>query len=124
MFFHKKSPAPIKRFSLKRRSKKTGLPPGTPVLIGETEGRPVKISVISYTASDIQEKSITDPSECGEWRQKQGITWINIDGIYDLGILEKIGVSFDLHPLVREDIVNTDQRPKIEDYETYATGKC
>ncbi len=119
MIFRKKGPPPIKRFSLKRRSQKSGLPPGTPVLIGDSDARPVHISVITYTSTEIEEKSITDPAESSDWRQKPGITWINVDGIHDLSILEKIGASFDLHPLVREDIVNTDQRPKIEDYETY-----
>jgi magnesium transporter len=47
------------------------------------------------------------------------VTWINIDGLHQIEILEKIGECYGLHPLVLEDILNTDQRPKMEDYGDY-----
>ena len=46
-------------------------------------------------------------------------TWVNIDGLHRLDIIEKTGQLFNLHPLTLEDIVNTGQFPKIEDYEDY-----
>jgi len=53
------------------------------------------------------------------FKAKPTVTWINIDGIHQLDIIEKIGKHFHLHPLILEDIVNTEQRPKMEDFEDY-----
>jgi len=47
------------------------------------------------------------------------VTWINIDGLHEVDVIEKIGKNFGLHPLVMEDILHTDQRPKMEDFEKY-----
>ena len=44
-------------------------------------------------------------------------TWINVDGLHNIETIEKIGKNFELHPLILEDILNTGQRPKCEDYE-------
>ena len=52
-------------------------------------------------------------------KNKQGIIWLNIDGLQDIKLFEDIGGIFGLHPLVLEDILNTDQRPKMEDYSDY-----
>jgi magnesium transporter len=47
------------------------------------------------------------------------VTWINIDGVHDVEVIEKIGRHFDIHPLVLEDILHTGQRPKMENFESY-----
>lgn len=104
---------------MKKRSKKAGLPPGTPVHIGETRHNDVKISVLDYDEIHLEEKKSVSADECLIFREKPTVTWINIEGLHKLDILEKIGECFGLHPLVLEDIVNTDQRPKMEDYGNY-----
>jgi magnesium transporter len=57
--------------------------------------------------------------ECFPFKDTPTVTWINIDGIHDVNIIEKIGNHFDLHALILEDILHTDQRPKYEDFENY-----
>lgn len=57
--------------------------------------------------------------ECYPFKEKPTVTWINIDGIHDVDIIERIGKNYGIHPLLLEDIVNTEQRPKIEDFEDY-----
>ena len=57
--------------------------------------------------------------ECFLFKDKPTVTWINIDGLHQVEILEKLGECYGLHPLVLEDILNTDQRPKMEDYGEY-----
>ena len=47
------------------------------------------------------------------------MTWINIDGLHEVEIIETIGTHFDIHPLILEDILHTGQRPKFEDFEKY-----
>ena len=104
---------------IKKRSKKVGLPPGTLVHIGEKKTEKVRITIIDYDEASFEEKQIKTIEECFPFKDKTTVTWINIDGIHDIKIIEKIGKHFDLHPLILEDIVNTEQRPKIEDFGDY-----
>ena len=95
------------------------MPPGTLVHIGKERTESVKITVIDYDEQTFQEKEVKKLEECFELKSTSTVSWINIDGIHNVEIIEKIGKAFDLHPLVLEDIVNTGQRPKFEDYESY-----
>jgi magnesium transporter len=103
----------------KRRSRKSGLPPGTPVHIGERKREQVRITVMDYDESHFEEKEAKTAEECFPFRDKPTVTWINVDGLHDVEVIEKIGTHFNLHPLVLEDILNTDQRPKMEDLGDY-----
>lgn len=102
-----------------RRSKKAGLPPGSMVHIGEKKSEWVKITLIRYDKKIFTEKEIKKLKECGKVRNKKKVTWINVSGIHNTKAIEEIGKCFNLHPLLLEDIVNTDQRPKMEDYGGY-----
>jgi len=104
---------------LKKRSKKVGLPPGTLVHIGEKKIDTVKITIIDYDEKQFQEKEVKTIEECFPFKDKPTVTWINIAGLHQVDIIEKLGNHFDLHPLLLEDIVNTEQRPKIEDFGEY-----
>lgn len=79
----------------------------------------VKVTIIDYNEAQSQEKEAVTIEECLAFRDTATVTWINVDGLSQIEILEKLGNCFGLHPLVLEDISNTDQRPKIEDYESY-----
>ena len=105
--------------SLRRKSKKAGLPPGTLIHVGEPKTERVKITVIDYDEANLQEKEIAKVDECYPFKEKPTVTWINIDGIHDVDVISKIGKNYGIHPLMLEDIVNTEQRPKIEDFEDY-----
>jgi magnesium transporter len=104
---------------IKRISKKAGLPPGTLVPIGEGSGGEVGITLFDYTPENYEERRLEKPEECFEYRGKPSVSWINVDGIQDVEVVRKIGSHFGLHPLVMEDIVNSAQRPKAEDFGDY-----
>ena len=104
---------------IKKRSRKAGLPPGTLIHIGEKKVEELKITVINYDETHFQEREIKTIEECFVYKDKPTVTWINIDGLHQVEILEKLGNCYELHPLVLEDILNTDQRPKMEDYGEY-----
>ena len=104
---------------IKKRSQKAGLPPGTLIHIGEQRAEAPKITVIDYDDSSFQEKELKTVEECFSYKDKPTMTWINIDGLHQKDVLEKLSGCFGFHPLVMEDIMNTDQRPKIEDYADY-----
>jgi magnesium transporter len=102
--------------SIKRTSKKAGLPPGTLVHIGEKKVEQVKITIIDYNESQVRERVAEKIEECFAFKDTPTVTWINIDGIHQVDVIEKIGNCYNLHPLILEDILNTGQRPKIEDF--------
>ncbi len=104
---------------IKKRSKKAGLPPGTLVHIGEKKAETLKITVMDYDETHFQEREIKTIEECFVFKNAPTVTWINIDGLHRTEILEKLGECYGFHPLVLEDILNTDQRPKMEDYGDY-----
>ncbi|MFH1541566.1 MAG: magnesium/cobalt transporter CorA [bacterium] len=105
--------------SYKRLSKTKGLPPGTLMHVGEQRDENVKITVIDYNENDFQLSPVKSAEECFPYRDRESVTWINVDGVHQTDIIAKLGSHFGLHPLVLEDIVNTDQRPKLEDHESY-----
>ncbi len=104
---------------MKRVSKKVGLSPGTLVHIGEKKIEQVRIRVIDYDEQHIEERDVKTIEECLPYKDTPGTTWINIDGLHETDVIEKIGKHFNLHPLILEDILNTDQRPKMDDHDEY-----
>lgn len=104
---------------IKKSSKKIGLPPGTLVHVGERKIERTRIRIIDYDETNLQEKEVKTIEECFPFKEEPTVTWINIDGLHEVGIIEKIGNHFDIHPLILEDIVHTGQRPKMEDHENY-----
>ncbi len=103
----------------KTLSKKSGLPPGTLVHIGKERTEKVKINIIDYDEGSYEEIDAERIDDCFPFKEKSTMTWINIDGIHQVDIIEKIGSHFNIHPLVCEDIVNTGQRPKMEAFDDY-----
>ena len=102
-----------------KRVKKTGLPPGTPVFVGDKKTESTKITILDYDETQFQEREIKEIDECFPFKETSTVTWINVDGVHDAGLIQKLGNNFDLHPLIIEDIVHTQQRPKMEESESY-----
>ena len=103
---------------VQKRSKKTGLPPGSLVHIGERKPGKVTLHIFRYNAAGCEElqperaDQLSPPSD-------ESVVWINVGGVHDVQVLETLGKQFSLHPLLLEDVANTDQRPKLDDYEEY-----
>jgi magnesium transporter len=104
---------------LKRRSKKAGLPPGTLVFVGEHRPEPAVVSVIDFSPESLEERVLADPAGALAPRKAATVSWINVDGVHDVGVVRTICEGFGIHPLVQEDVVNTAQRAKVEDYGDY-----
>ncbi len=97
------------------RSEKLGLSPGTLMHVGEKRTGKIRITVIDYDAAGFLEKEVASVEECFPFKETATVTWINVDGVHDASVIEKLGERFDIHPLVLEDIMTTSQRPKAED---------
>jgi magnesium transporter len=104
---------------IKKRSVKAGLPPGSLVYVGDKRTEQANITVIEYGEGVFLEKSLKELSECFPCRDSSTVTWIDVDLVHQVDLVARIGECFGLHPLVVEDILNTDQRPKMEDFGDY-----
>ena len=102
-----------------KQSKKAGLPPGTLVHVGKKKATRVQIRVIDFDPQNISERQCDKIGDCFAYRDSDRISWINIDGIHDVSVIQSIGDHFGLHPLMLEDVMNTEHRPKSEEYENY-----
>jgi magnesium transporter len=103
----------------RRLPKEAGAPPGTLVHVGKKKIDKPKITVITYDTGKSERKEVETAEECFKYKGGRGKVWINIDGLHDTGFISKLGSHYGIHPLVLEDIVNTTQRPKFEDFESY-----
>lgn len=98
---------------------KTGMSPGTMVFIGERKQEHARIEVISFSDATLNELHDVSADQCRNFSKTPGVTWINVNGIHDIALIAALGTCFDLHPLTLEDIVNTSQRLKIEEFPNY-----
>lgn len=87
--------------------------------MGKESTLSVSMQVIDYSKDTFVERSLEKIEECFPFRDTGTISWINIDGVHDPNIIEAIGAHFGIHPLVLEDIMHTNQRPKMEVFEDY-----
>ncbi len=96
-----------------------GTAPGTLRAHEEKRADQVRVTVIHYDPSGVEEREIETPEECDPYSERPGVTWINVEGLTNVAMLESLGRTFGLHPLALEDVLNCGQRPKIEDYGDY-----
>jgi magnesium transporter len=102
-----------------RETAKAGLPPGTMVHIGKQRQAPARLTLMEYDAQQFTEEELSTPEACLPFLDAPTITWLNIAGLNDLEAIAVIGQHLNLHPLLLEDLVDTSQRPKVEDYGAY-----
>lgn len=100
-------------------SQKAGMPPGTIVYVGKSAPEETFIDLISFNTGTFAEKNSIDASHCAEEIRTDSVCWINIVGLKDSASIQNICSQFNIHPLTIEDILNTNQRPKVEFYDDY-----
>jgi magnesium transporter len=102
---------------LKKREENKGLAPGSLIFIGQKKVENLRIRVIDYDKNRLLEDELKAVSDGTEFTKTNTVTWINVDGLHDLDVIKEIADSFELHPLLVEDILNTGQRPKLEEFD-------
>ncbi|MFA6810659.1 MAG: CorA family divalent cation transporter, partial [Desulfoplanes sp.] len=103
-----------------RGSKKIGQRPGSLIHVGTERTGKARITVFSYTPQGLLSEHEVPEKEIAVWRTEEpSVLWMNMDGIHDIEMLKTIGNVFTIHPLTLEDILNTEHRPKMEEYDTY-----
>ncbi|MGD8804073.1 MAG: CorA family divalent cation transporter, partial [Gammaproteobacteria bacterium] len=105
--------------SMSNISEKSGMPPGSLVHVGNILNKKSRITLIDYSRESTEEEAISTIDEILPYKDKDTVTWVNIEGLKNIALIESIGTAFNIHPLVLEDILNTHQRPKFEEYDNY-----
>jgi magnesium transporter len=105
-----------------RRHKKVGKAPGTITYMGHREAIETKVTIIEYTDGFSKVHFPGDIEQIAAHKDTPTTSWVNIVGLSDESFIEKVGAHFGLNPLILEDIVNTQQRPKIDEYKDYIFG--
>ncbi len=100
-------------------SGKKGFPPGTLVHVGSVYTDTIEIQRTDFDASGAESREVERLEDLFPFQPLREIAWIEIGGIHDVKVIEQLGQQFSIHPLVLEDILNTTQRPKFEEYDDY-----
>ncbi|NTU97208.1 MAG: magnesium/cobalt transporter CorA [Chlorobiaceae bacterium] len=110
-------PAGMKKV-MRGMTKTVGKDPGTLLHTGERKTGEPRITVFGYDESREFHMTAGTLAECAGLKGKYRVLWINIDGLHDVSVIEEAGRIFGIHSLTLEDILQTGQRSKIEDFET------
>ena len=103
----------------RKRVKPVGAPPGMLVHTGKRKTEEIRITVIDYDEDRYEEREVSTIEESFAFFGTPTVTWVNIDGLHEVEVIERIGEQLGIHPLVLEDVLYVDQRPKVEDHEEY-----
>ncbi|MBN2805272.1 MAG: magnesium/cobalt transporter CorA [Prolixibacteraceae bacterium] len=98
---------------LKNRAKLIGQSPGSLTFIGSKKMEQPRLRLISYNKTNLEEHESTELQELLLKMKEDHVNWLNVDGLHDPGLIGQIGEHFKLSSLALEDIMNTDQRPKV-----------
>lgn len=99
------------------RASKAGMPPGSLVHVGKHYDFEAYIEHIAFSSEHVHQSGPQPPSTCRSCLSETGVQWITLYGVHDASAVEEVGKTFDLHPLLLEDVLNTEQRPNAEIYE-------
>lgn len=102
-----------------RKVRKAHHPPGTLIHVGDKKVDKIRMTVLDYDEKQCEEKEVESVESLFKFRDSSTVSWINIDGLHEVDPIERLGSHFGIHPLVLEDVVNTEQRPKLEDMGDY-----
>lgn len=105
--------------SLSYISQKAGMKPGALIHVGNVFEAETIISLVDFSKDELEEKVISSVDELLSYKEKDTVTWVNVQGLKDVQIIASIGEMFGIHNLVLEDILNTHQRAKFQEEDEY-----
>lgn len=107
------------RAELHKRNRKIGLPPGSLIYTGERKSEKAHLELTIYNAEQYQHTANANIDQCLLSPSEKQLIWINVSGLHNVDLIAQLNQHFNIHPLVTEDILNTGQRAKADDYENY-----
>lgn len=106
---------PKKNKKVKLYPRKPGLPPGTLVFTGEQKVDASDVLMLQYDEARLIEKSLKDDFPAPE--TNHFVTWYDVKGLHNVSLIERLGGMYNVHSLILEDVLDTQQRPKFEEYD-------
>ena len=103
----------------RNKPKQVGLAPGTLIHVGRQKVELSSVTFIDYSVDQLNMETDVSIARCLELKNSPSVSWVNLDGIHDISVVEALGKAFDLHPLALEDILNTGHHPKVEEFENF-----
>ncbi len=101
------------------RSKKPGLPPGSVIFDGERKVETATVNCIQFGPEFLKEFPVNSLDSVKAILEDEHVAWLDVVGLHNVELIEQVGTSVGIHPLIKEDIVSTGQRPKVEFYDDY-----
>jgi magnesium transporter len=101
----------------RKRDQLQGQVPGSLVFVGTKKVEHSTIHVIDYDASALQEYDVSGADSIKDLKFSHACNWVNVYGLHDVDLIKELGSKFNIHPLALEDVVNTGQRPKLEEFD-------
>ena len=102
-----------RKFSQHTKIRKKGLPPGTLVYTGDRTDKPSTVFTVQFT----EDKYVEQPFYSPDWRKARGLVWVDVRSLTETALIARIGDDFRMHPLAQEDVLDTQQRAKLEEYD-------
>ncbi|MBS1210162.1 MAG: magnesium and cobalt transport protein [Proteobacteria bacterium] len=100
-------------------AQKAGQAPGSIIHLGDIKVDQTSFTLFDYDAENLREITFDSLEASRQHQRQHRMIWLNVHGVHEPAVMEEIGRRFKLHPLVLEDIANTRQRPKLDEYEHY-----
>lgn len=100
----------------RKKRKAAGTPPGSLIFTGKQKMEAPLLTFFKYTQDGAVQEAIS--KEQLPEAELDKISWIDVRGLHDVDLVEKIGKTYQVHPLALEDILNIGQRPKLDEYDT------
>ncbi|NJB72684.1 magnesium transporter [Saonia flava] len=102
---------------IKKQKHEIGVAPDDLFFRGEQKVKEVELKIIDFDSNNLEEISITDIDDAVKYYTKDSVTWFNIDGLHNTQIVADIGTKFELESLILSDVMNTEARPKVQEYD-------
>ncbi len=102
--------------TVKGSAQRYGQHPGSLIHVGPQRVEAIRIRFIDYDRKDLEERDVETVDECFPLRGRPTVSWINVDGLHDVALISRLAKEFGLHPLLVEDVVNPNQRAKVDDF--------
>lgn len=93
--------------------------PGSLVHVGDAPETATRMTLMDYSKAKVEQAEFESIDQIVKYKTSTSVTWVIIEGLTNVEVIEAIGVNFGIHDLVLEDILNTHQRPKFEEYDDY-----
>lgn len=92
------------------------MPPGTLIYTGEHTEQPIEVTLITYDKDTFERKQAKTLNGVWDNFESGKVNWLNVDGLNHIDEVQHVGDQFGLHPLALEDVLNSAQLPKCENY--------